>query len=347
MDISTHARELQKNSVIYRGHADVYEIVQRAIISGEKNPIYDAWYPRLKKGGVDAVVLAVSGDSPPHRNGDMRYLHGAMRILDQVVGEIEENPQIEIIRTPGDVPTKPDGKLHFLLTLEGGLPLECQLSHLRNFYRLGIRLLQPTHNVRNDLADGGAEEHTGGKLSRFGMQVIEECNRLGIIVDLAHISEAGFWHVLELAKKPVIVSHGNAKKICGHKRNLTDEQLKAIAEQKGLVGMLFLPNYINEGPPTVEGLLRMAEYMLEKLGPECLAIGHLGLDKDIVDCFQRVTCGAYAGYRKVLNQYNDGGVVDEYMYGALIEGLVKMGVSDDDIAAILGGNWARVIKANL
>jgi len=277
----------------------------------------------------------------------MRCLHGAMKIWDQILSEIEENPQIEIIRTPEDVPEKPDGKLRFVLTLEGGLPLEGQLAHLRNFYRMGMRLLQPTHNLRNELADGGFEEGTHGGLSRFGVQVVEECNRLGIVVDLAHLSEAGFWQTLEASKKPVIVSHGNAKAVCPHRRNLTDEQLRAIADQKGIVGLLYLPNYLHDGPPTVEGLLKMAQYMLDKVGPDCVAVGHLGLDKDIVNCFQPITAGVYAGYRKMLNQYTGGGVDDEEQYGALIDGLLKMGLSDREVRAVLGGNWARVLKANL
>lgn len=342
MNISQHAKELQTQSIVFRGHADVYEMVQRGL-NGEIDPIYNSWLPRLSEAGVDVVFLAVSGDSPAHRNGDMRYLHGAMKILDQVLLESERNPEVKIIRTKDDIPNKSDGGLNLLLTLEGGLPLEGELSLLRQFYRLGIRLLQPTHNLRNELADGGNEEGTGGRLSRFGVEVVKECNKLGIVIDLAHLTEPGFWHVLEISEKPVIVSHADSKAVHYHRRNLTDEQIKAIAKQGGTVGLLYYPNYLKDGAPTIEALLKHAEHVLELVGSKHLSVGHLGLDKELVDTFATITAGPYANYHKATQKYN-GGVNEKLQYGLFIEGLLKMGLDDGSIRDILGGNYMRVLN---
>ena len=215
---------------------------------------------------------------------------------------------------------------------------------MRQFYRLGIRLIQITHNVRNELADGGREERTGGGLSRFGVEVVKEANRLGIVIDLAHLATAGFWQTLEISAKPVIVSHGNCKTLHNHARNLTDDQIKAIAQKRGVVGMLFLPDYANEGFPRIPDLLKHAEHVINLVGTDYLSIGHLGLDTPLADVFKNVYHGPYKGYGKLLREDFKGGINEKENFLEFTCGLLKLGLSDEEIAKILGGNFKRVLK---
>lgn len=138
-----------------------------------------------------------------------------------------------------------EGRLACLLAIEGGEALEGKLSSLRIFHRLGVRLITLTWNYRNDLASGQLEGEAGGGLSRFGRAVVEEMNRLGMLVDVSHLNEPGFWDVLSCSKDPVIASHSNAQALCPHPRNLSDEQIRALADRGGVIGVNFCPRSWN------------------------------------------------------------------------------------------------------
>lgn len=152
------------------------------------------------------------------------------------------------------------GRLACLLAIEGGEALEGKLAHLRNAYRLGVRLLTLTWNFRNDLASGQMEGAEGG-LSRFGREAVEEMNRLRMLVDVSHLNEPGFWDVIEVSTSPpIIASHSNAKGLCDHPpRNLSDEQIRSIADGGGVIGVnFFLPFSFLPGakppPPMLFGI---------------------------------------------------------------------------------------------
>ncbi len=130
------------------------------------------------------------------------------------------------------------------MTVEGGEPLEGEIRILRVLYRLGVRGLGLTWNNRNELADGVGEDRTGGGLTSLGRQVVQEMNRLGMFVDVSHLSEPGFWNVMELCTAPVIASHSNCSAVWNHPRNLTDRQIKAIAEHGGVIGVNLVPDFV-------------------------------------------------------------------------------------------------------
>src|SRR5690606_30161839 len=117
---------------------------------------------------------------------------------------------------------------------------------LRIFYRLGVRAVGLTWNYRNELADGQAEAESGGGLTRAGRAVVREMERLGMLIDVSHLSDASFEQVLEVAEGPVFASHSNARRICRHPRNLTDEQIRAIAARGGVIGINFAPQFLVE-----------------------------------------------------------------------------------------------------
>lgn len=206
-----------------------------------------------------------------------------MKYLDDYLGQMERySSRIGMVKRFSDIlENKKQGRLSAILSLEGGEALEGELAALRLYYRLGVRLMTLTWNYRNALADGVAERDTGGGLTTFGKAVVKEMERLGMLVDVSHLTDAGFYDVARLAEKPFVASHSNARTICAHPRNLTDEQLKIIGEIGGFVGLNFYPPFVAEkNSVNQEDLLRQLTHMLDKAGED--AVG-LGSDFDGID----------------------------------------------------------------
>lgn len=182
---------------------------------------------------------------------------------------------IKLCRNLGEVNTAlRQKKVAAILAVEGGDILQGELSMLRLLYRLGVRCMTLTWNYRNEIADGILDNETSGGLTSFGKSVIKEMNRLGMIVDLSHISERGFWDAVELSKAPVILSHSNAKRLCSHVRNLSDTQLMAVKENGGVVCVNFCPDFLNDtGEAGISDIIRHIEYLAAFAGIEHIGIG--------------------------------------------------------------------------
>jgi membrane dipeptidase len=334
-------KELLQKCVVVEGHRDVYEQLYRSSI-GEKSPIRDAIAPRLIRDGINVCVYAISGDSYSHSHNTGRYLETALEQIDQFLEEAPRSEgMISMVKTRGDLPDKVEpGTVKFLLHFEGGMPLQGSIYQLRNFYRLGLRSMQLTWNFRNELGDGVWENRTGGGLTNFGVEVIKEMNRLGMVVDLAHMNRQGFFQSLEVATAPLIVSHANACGMLDNVRNLADDQIKAIAQQGGLVGILALPERVAKKDASLEDLLKHMDYMIKLVGVE-----HLALGMDFVK---------YDGPRTLKDRHHPlhkpelvKGFEEIEDLPNLIEGLQKHGYREEEITLILGGNYLRVLKTIL
>ncbi len=334
-------KELLRKHIVVEGHRDVYEQLYRASI-GETSPIRDAIAPRLIRDGINVCVYAISGDSYSHSQNTGRYLETALDNIDDFLQEVSRSEgMISMIKTRGDLPDKiQPGKVKFLLHSEGGMPLQGSIHQLRNFYRLGLRSMQLTWNFRNELGDGVWENRTGGGLTNFGVEIIKEMNRLGMVVDLSHMNREGFFQALDVAQAPLIVSHANACGMSDHPRNLADDQIKAIANQGGLVGILALPQPVGKGEVGIEDMLRHMDYMIKLVGIEYLALG-----MDFVK---------YDGPRTLKDRHHPlhkdpliKGFEEIEDLPNLIDGLQKHGYEEEEIALILGGNYLRVLKTIL
>jgi membrane dipeptidase len=335
------AKELLMNSLVIEGHRDVYEQIYRTSI-GEKSPIRDAVAPRLIRDGINMTVYAICGDSYSHSQNTGRYLETALEQIDQFLEEAPRSEgMVQMVQTRGDLPEKPEpGAVKFLLHFEGCMPLRGSIENLRNFYRLGLRSIQPVWNFRNELGDGVWENRTGGGLTHFGVQVIKEANRLGMVVDLSHMNREGFFQTLDVATAPLLVSHANACGMLKNPRNLDDEQIKAIAKQGGLVGILALPERVKEGEADIEDMLKHMDYIIKLVGIE-----HLALGMDFVK---------YDGPRTLKDRHHPlhkdpliKGFEEIEDLPNLIDGLQRHGYKDDEIKMILGGNYLRVLKTIL
>ena len=163
-----------------------------------------------------------------------------------------------------------DGRIGILLSLEGASPLMGRVEFLRLFFRLGIRCLTLTWNHRNELADGVGVGEAAGGLTEAGKAIVAECERLGIAVDVSHLSERSFWDVMQVARKPVFASHSNFRALCDHPRNLTDEQAKAIAQQGGIICLTFVPTFVGSG---LSDWVRHYRHGVQLVGEKALGLG--------------------------------------------------------------------------
>ena len=163
------------------------------------------------------------------------------------------------------------GLMSAFLTVEEGGIIEGEMERLERLYAEGVRLITLTWNFENCFGyPNGAE----GGLKPFGIEAVEHMNDLGIIVDVSHLSDGGFWDVMKYSKKPAIASHSNARRECGHRRNLTDEMIRALAEKGGISGINFYPAFLSEeNKATVDDLVRHIVHMYHMGGEEFVAIG--------------------------------------------------------------------------
>ena len=294
---------------------------------GEKSEQGQIDIPRIREGGVDCLLFAMYVS--PLYTARLRRL---IQMLDAFTMEVERNPdQIAVATSHREITkTVKDGKIAAVITVEGGEPLEGSIEALRTIYRLGVRSLTLTHFPRNELGDGSGAD-SGSHLTEFGREVVQEMNRLGMLVDISHLNEKGFWDVIELSSDPVVATHSNCKALCSHHRNLTDDQIKALAEKGGVMNLSFCAGFIKEGigfgdpealkKVTIEDWLDHLDYAVELVGTS-----HVGIGSDLDG-----GCGF-------------PGLDDVTRFPSLTEGMVSRGYSDDDIRKILGANDLRVFK---
>ncbi len=223
-------------------------------------------YHKLKRGNVLLQVFAVC--TP----GENAYRRGIV-LIDRYKALCKCNDVILPVESAEDINQLcHDNRLGVMLALEGADVLEGDIEKLNEMYRHGVRMLTVTWNNSNPFCGGIGEDKEG--LSPLGEELVKRCNELGIIIDVSHISNKGFWDVAEISCRPFIASHSNAKALCNHKRNLTDEQMKAIAKADGIVGINYYPPFLNSsGEATVDDVIRHIEYMAGLIGTEHIALG--------------------------------------------------------------------------
>lgn len=341
--VDSRVKRLQTENLILRGHLDNFEIIRRMEL-GEKLPFATNMIPRMQDAGVDVAFLVVGGDGKHQRAGSEKPLWGSLRVLDIFLQEVAASKTAKLITSPSDVPDTPDESIRFIVELEGGSPLEGCLGNLRNFYRLGVRYMQLTHNERNELADGVYDECTGGKLSRFGVDVVKEMNRLGMVIGVSHLTEPGFWQVLELSEDPILATHSNARAILDIPRNLNDAQLKALAEKGGVVGIHACQFMLCEGQSTFDAYFRHLDHVTQLIGPEHVGVGILSPELEWRAAFEQSEKG-YLGVEQVIvtPEYPSGLTLNQ-QNTMFIEEMLKRGYSEEDISWILGKSFLRVFK---
>lgn len=229
-------------------------------------------------GGLQFCAIYVPTEVFRYQGG-LRYTLCLLDKYNQEIKKLHENGiDVLQVRTAEDAGNVLKHKAATLLAIEEGGAINGSLEALRCLYELGVRAMTLTWSNRNDIADGINEEATGSGLTLFGKQVVAEMNRLGMLVDVSHISTAGFWSVIETSTKPIIATHSNAKSLCSHPRNLNDEQIKALAQNGGLAGITFAGQFLEEDwrNACIESVYKHIDYMLNLIGND----DHIGFGSD-------------------------------------------------------------------
>ena len=291
---------------------------------------------RYQAAGVDFVSITVTSISTTH---DAFLKVAAMR------RRILSMPDLcVLVETAADIArAKAAGKLGVALHFQGTNPFELSLEVIEAFYKLGIRHALMVYNLKNFVGDG-CHEATDCGLSRFGRLVVEEMNRVGMIVDVTHTGYRSSMEAMEISSAPTIFSHSNAKALYDHDRNIRDDQIKACAGTGGLiclngVGMFLGPD---ETPDTlVKSVLRHVDYMVQMVGPE-----HVGLGSD----FMYLEDSDYAFYYKYKFAFPKGYPEPPWHFlqpeqlPELTEGMLRMGYAESDVRGILGSNFVRLAE---
>lgn len=347
------ARKLIKDSIVVLAHTDLAASdVDWRRESGDRNVLDKRHAPTLRAGGATVVCDHVGGDwrygylpaTRLHTDSLQRF----MRVLAHTYAEMEESEHFVLAKTVEDIyDAKRDGKIAFLICLEGASPLQNEISYLHNFYRLGLRCFGLTHDVRNEVADG-IRERNGGGLTHFGVTVVKECDRLGIVIDVSHMSDRGTDDVLETSTQPIIASHSNARALCSHRRNLTDERIKGIAKTGGVIGFHCLDRLVSDKPgATVEDVLRHIAYIADLVGTD-----HIGVGPDVMENWDPNIVNYMSERSSTINGIPQMHWKHGYPKGMstnadlpdLTERMLKLGFTSEDVVKFLGGNFMRVFK---
>lgn len=325
------ALEIHHDSQVVDAHCDIAmalmpEVPRVGTILAEGKPLKTLaeHFRTLEAGGIKCQINNVSAVPIFHPVA----LKRAMQMLEVLISEIEKlNNKLEICRSYSDISRSLDRrKIAMILSVEGGEALMGDVRILRIFHRLGIRALGLTHLSRNILGDGSGEPLSDSKLSSFGVTVVEEMNKLGMIVDVSHMNDRGFWDVLERSIKPVIASHSNCRALCSYHRNLTDKQIKALGEKNGVLCISFLDKMVDQNSSKA-GLARILDHVDHAVQVGGIDAVGIGVD--------------YYAYKSI--NENDG-LNDLSNLPKITKGLLAREYSKSEVSKILGGNMMRIFK---
>lgn len=285
-----------------------------------EHPHHHMDFQRIQQGQLKLQIFSIF--TMPYEAGHYGAVR-SMQMMQTYKQDVQNRPEtFGLVLKASDLDQV--GRMPFcgLFSMEGASPLCGSMDLLEIFFELGLRAIGLTWNHRNELADGVGVGSDYG-LTSFGREVIQRMNQLGMVVDLAHINETGFWEAMELSKAPTIVSHANAKALCGHRRNLTDAQLQAVKDKNGFVGICFYPSFLSDsGVASLEDVIRHIDYICEKIGPEHIA---LGSDFDGIGTVPK-------------------GLEDVSCFPRIGERLHALGYTQDDIQKITHENVLRVYR---
>ncbi|MTI79444.1 MAG: membrane dipeptidase [Firmicutes bacterium] len=287
---------------------------------GERSNVGHVDLHKLRDGGVNVQFFAIYIE-PIY--GEERGISRTLEIVDLFYQEYKQNSkQMELAVCSNEIRNiTRAGKVAAVLTIEGGEALGGKLYMLPIYYKLGVRCITLTWNVRNSIADGVSERFTGGGLTKFGREVVQEMNKLGMLIDVSHISEAGFWDVIDLSSDPIIATHSNCSNLCQHPRNLTDGQIKAIAKTNGVIGLTLVPQFIAENDPGLDKFLDHIDYIANLVGTDFIGVG-----SDFDGCDHTIS--------EISNASE---------FHKISTGLSKRGYCDEDVYKIMGGNFMGVM----
>lgn len=360
------ALEIHRQAIVVDTHADTTSpMTDEGLDFGSRSAKTQMDLPRMAEGGLDAEFFAIYVAAKYAREGGSA--RRALDMIDSVRRLPERYPdKIALATTAADVRRlAKEGKVAALMGIEGGHAIENSLAALRSFFDLGVRYMTLTHTNTNDWADSSGDKPRWGGLNDLGRKVVAEMNRIGMIVDVSHVSDETFYDVLEVASAPPFASHSSCRALCNHPRNLTDEMIKALAKKGGVVQINFYSGF------TGEAYRKASKERLDKIKAEQAA--KYPNDSTKADAEARRLAGTMPplpppALKDLIDHLDHAakvGGVDHVGLGSDFDGvdslptgiedvtklphityeLLKRGYSEADLTRILGGNTLGLMEA--
>jgi membrane dipeptidase len=361
------AMRIHDEAIVVDTHVDTpMAMHERGMDIGTKSAMAEVDLIKMKEGGLDAVFFAVYTDNSMDDKNPAKY---ALDVIDTIYSQVQKYPNLaEMAYSPEDINRiHEDGKRAILIGMENGSPIEDSLGLLRDFYRLGVRYVTLTHNKNNNISDSStADEPKWNGLSPFGIDVVAEMNRLGMIIDVSHISDKAFWDVIKYSKAPVMASHSCVKSICDTNRNMSDDMIKALAEHDGVIQINFYGGFLSKDiemksreirkllAPIREKLTEelkgdekeIRKRMIEEYKKLAKPSPPINLLIDHIDYVVKLVGVDHVGIGSDFDGASSYpvGLEDASKYPIITYKLLERGYSEKDIKKILGGNFMRVFE---
>jgi len=375
-DYDKKVKQIHESALTVDTHCDTpMALLDEGFDVAERNaaPQSRVDFPRMKEGGLDAIFFAAftsQRERTPERTEEAYQL--ANQMIDLTYKVCKDNSDVaEVATEPGDiVRLEKEGKRAIYIGMENGFPLGTKLDRVEEFYNRGVRYITLCHSSNNDVCDSSTDkkgpEHNG--LSDFGKEVVKEMNRLGMMIDVSHISDKSFYDVIKQSQAPVIASHSSVRAIAHHNRNMTDDMIKALAAKGGVIQICLLDDYVKDPDTTSirfqkEKELRNTYYShWDELNDEEKAAARKEfrlLDEkypkeiptvaDYVDHIDHVKNLVGIDYVGIGSDFDGGGGLkdceDVSDFPRITEEMLKRGYTEEEIKKVWGGNFLRVFDA--
>lgn len=365
-DTLAQARKLARETILVDTHVDVpYRLEEKMDDISQRTQSGDFDYPRAREGGLDAPFMSIYVPASYQETG------GAKDFADSLIDMVEKfttdwPDKFAIARSPDEVEAQfAAGKISLPLGMENGAPVEGDLANLQHFFDRGIRYITLTHGENNHICDSSyASDRKWNGLSPFGHEVVAEMNRLGIMVDISHVSDEAFYQVMEVTRAPAIASHSSCRAFTpGFERNMDDEMIRKLAENGGVIQINFGSSFLTRAALESSAALRQArgqfqeENGLEDEDPKIDEFttqyrqDHPPVFADVSDVVAHIDhvvklvgidhVGIGSDYDGVGDSLPTG-LKDVSTYPNLVQALLEGGYSEDDVKKILSGNILRV-----
>jgi membrane dipeptidase len=367
-ELSSRAREIHFSSLVFDTHADT---PQRLFFDqfdlGNRDAEGCVDIPRLREGGVGAVFFAlwvpveITGGAATQRARDL--LAATLKQIQIHGGDLALAICSKEVRT-----ARAENKIAVMLGVEGGHAIDNDLAVLREFHSRGVRYMTLTHNAATEWADSSNDAPRHNGLTEFGKQVIQEMNRLGMLVDISHVSDPTFYDVLETSRAPVIASHSCCRALCDAPRNLDDAMIKALGSRGGVIHITFHDGFLSQGYANASRALALENDSREQAAEDTfgqnearkLVEGQRWSDESVragklpqvswekivdhIDHAANITGADHVGVGSDFDgAFMPAGMEDASKFPRITEGLVRRGYGEADIRKILGENTLRVM----
>jgi len=369
------ANQIHKKALTVDTHVDTpMALLNEGFDVGQRNeaPQSRVDFVRMKEGGLDAIFFAAfTGQRERTAENTEEAYKRAHQMIDSTWAVCKKYSHLaEVATNSADAERlKTLGKQAIYIGMENGFPLGTDITRVKEFYDKGVRYITLSHSKNNDICDSSTDaagpEHNG--LSKFGKKVVKEMNRIGIIVDVSHISDKAFFDVMKRSKAPVIASHSSVRAIARHPRNMTDEMIKALAKNGGVIQICLLDDYVKDPDTTTVRYKKMQELrkiyntkfesMTDEEKTTFRQKWHETEEKypktlptvvDLVDHIDHVKNLVGIDYVGIGSDFDGGGGLadceDVSQFPNITREMVKRGYTEEEIVKVWGGNFFRVFR---